>query len=193
MSLCDFLHRDARDLSSTKLDLAASKLNRAASQLSDARFTLRLAEPSDEPFLFELFASTQGQQFYLLPLEEAQRDALIRMQFEAQRTSYQQQYPGSEHFLILVEEQPAGRFWVNESAEEINVIDIVLLPNYRGRGIGRELLEQVIGKADGAGKAVRLFVDRGNARALDLYRSLGFEVCGELAFYLEMRRAPRVS
>lgn len=159
--------------------------------MSAVQYTLRLAEASDEPFLYELFAGTQGQQFYLLPLEPAIRDALIRMQFEAQRTSYLQQYPASEHFIILVEEQPAGRLWVNEGAEEINVIDIVLTPSYQGRGIGTELLQQVIAKADAAGKAVRLFVDRTNERAFELYRGLGFEVCGEVPFYLEMRRAPR--
>ena len=150
-------------------------------------------EASDESFLFQLFTGTQGQQFYLLALEPAQRDALVRMQFEAQRMSYRQQYPDSEHFLILADEQPAGRFWVNEGAEEINVIDIVLTPSYRGRGIGTELLKRVIGKADEAGKAVRLFVDRGNERAFELYRGLGFEVCGDTPFYLEMRRTPRVS
>lgn len=145
-------------------------------------------EPSDEPFLYQLFAATQGQQFYLLPLEPAQRDALIRMQFEAQRGSYRQQYPESEHSIILVDGQPGGRLWVDESGEEMRVIDIVLAPEYQGRGIGKQVLEQVIAKADGAGKALRLFVDRMNARAFDLYRRYGFEVCGEYGFYLEMRR-----
>ncbi len=160
----------------------------SASELSAPDFTLRLVEANDEPFLFQLFASTQGQQFYLLPLEPAQRDELVRMQFDAQRTSYRQQYPQSQHFLILVEDEPAGRLWVDESGEEMRVIDIVLAPTYQGRGIGKQLLERVIAKADGAGKALRLFVDRMNARALELYRRYGFEVCGEYGFYLEMRR-----
>jgi ribosomal protein S18 acetylase RimI-like enzyme len=147
-------------------------------------------EASDEPFLFDLFASTQGQQFYLLPLEPTQRDALVRMQFEAQRTSYRQQYPESEHFIILLDGQPAGRLWVDERGEEISVIDIVLAPRYQGGGIGTEVFEQVIAKADETGRAVRLFVDRMNTRAFELYRRFGFEVCGEHSFYLEMRREP---
>jgi ribosomal protein S18 acetylase RimI-like enzyme len=158
--------------------------------LTDQRYTLRLVEPSDEPFLLELFATTQGQQFYLLPLEPPQRDALVRMQFEAQRTSYRQQYPASEHFVILIDQQPAGRLWVDESGEEVRVIDIVLAPGYQGRGLGKQLLQQVIANADTTGRAVRLFVDRMNARAFELYRRFGFEVCGEYTFYLEMRREP---
>lgn len=171
-------------------DLSPAKLNRAASQLSTASFELRLVEAPDEPFLYQLFASTQGQQFYLLPLEPAQREALVRMQFEAQRTSYRQEFPASEHFIILVEGQPAGLLWIDESGKEVRVIDIVLAPGYQGHGIGKEVLERVIAKADRDQKAVRLFVDRMNVRAFGLYRRFGFEVCGEQPFYLEMRREP---
>lgn len=128
----------------------------------------------------------------LLPLDPAQREFLVRMQFDAQRSSYHQEFPASEHSLVMVGGQPAGRLWVDESGEEIRIIDIVLAPEFQGRGIGRALLHQVLAKADGAAKPVRLFVDRANPRAFELYRSLGFEVCGEVQFYLEMRRASAI-
>ncbi len=54
-------------------------------QLTAPPFELRLAEASDEPFLFQLYAHTHGQQFTLLPLPPKELDALLRMQCNAQR------------------------------------------------------------------------------------------------------------
>ena len=65
------------------------------------------------------------------------------------------------------------------------MIDIALLPEQRGRGIGTMLLEQLVGEARRAGKAVRLRVLRTN-RALSLYRRLGFRVVREADVYAEL-------
>jgi ribosomal protein S18 acetylase RimI-like enzyme len=157
--------------------------------LSTPQYTLRLAEDSDEPFLFELFANTQGQQFRLLPLEPAQLNALVRMQFDAQRMSYRQQYPASEHFIILVEGQPVGRVWRNDGADEVWLVDLAIQPGLRGRGIGRAVLEQLIAHAELRRVPVGLYVDAMNQRAFEFYRRLGFEVVGDQSqMYVQMRR-----
>lgn len=103
--------------------------------MSTTAFQLRLVEDSDEPFLYDLFASTKGQQFRLLPLAPAQLDGLVRIQFDAQRVSYRQQYPASEHSIILFEGQPVGRLWLDDGADELWIIDIVIHPQFEGRGI----------------------------------------------------------
>lgn len=150
---------------------------------------LRLVEQSDEPFLYDLFANTKGQQFRLLPLEPAQFDALVRMQFDAQRLSYRQNNPASEHFLILFEGRPAGRLWIDDRPDELWIIDLVLHPEFEGRGIGRALVQHVIERAASRAVPVGLYVDLMNQRAFELYRSLGFEVSGDPnQMYVEMRR-----
>lgn len=157
----------------------------------DIAFQLRLVDDSDEPFLYDLFASTRGQQFALLPLEPAQLQALVRMQFDAQRMSYRQDYPASEHSIVLFESQPVGRLWVNDGADELWVIDLSIHPGFRGRGIGRSVLKQVIARAESRGVPVGLYVDPMNPPALELYRSLGFEVYGDQnQTYVQMRRIP---
>jgi len=56
-------------------------------------------------------------------------------------------------------------------------------PNYRGRGIGRELLEHAIAKARTNPRIlkVRLYVNSRQLTAVNLYRRAGFAVVGRLA------------
>lgn len=52
-----------------------------------------------------------------------------------------------------------------------------LLPEYRGRGIGRQLLQACIAKARAKGiTRIELEVRADNTRAIGLYKALGFEV-----------------
>ena len=53
--------------------------------------------------------------------------------------------------------------------------DFVVLPGYRGKGIGSALLQHVIAEAKKAGVLrLMLLTDRQNKRAQGLYRKLGF-------------------
>lgn len=55
-------------------------------------------------------------------------------------------------------------------------LGIGLLPAYRGRGVGRRLIEMAIAAADAAGfERIDLTVISGNTRAIRLYEAVGFE------------------
>lgn len=153
-------------------------------------FALRTANASDEPYLRRLYKSTHGQQFVLPAFAVTQRESLVRMQFNAQRTGYRQQYPKSEDFVVVIADEPVGRLWIDESGEKVVVVDIAIASEHQGRGIGRKVLQHILEKADAAGKSVRLTVDRMNARAYGLYRRLSFEDCGGNDVYIEMQSAP---
>jgi GNAT superfamily N-acetyltransferase len=57
----------------------------------------------------------------------------------------------------------------------INVHDLAILPEYRGQGIGRRLLDGVVDKARQLGCCkVTLEVHEGNARAKQMYEAAGF-------------------
>ena len=51
-------------------------------------------------------------------------------------------------------------------------------PEHRGRGVFRSLCEHVLGAARKEGCRLRLYVERGNSRAIAAYRALGFDHCG---------------
>ena len=51
-------------------------------------------------------------------------------------------------------------------------------PEHRDRGVFRSLCEHVLGEAREEGCRLRLYVERGNGRAIAAYRALGFDHCG---------------
>lgn len=68
-------------------------------------------------------------------------------------------------FENMEDESEAGEYYLDSLA---------VLPEYRGRGIGRRLLEHGIRQGRSLGLTVTLAVDPVNERAQRLYRSLGF-------------------
>jgi ribosomal protein S18 acetylase RimI-like enzyme len=151
--------------------------------------TLRPAGADDEAFLRELYASTREDELALAPWSEEQRRDFLDFQFGAQKAHYEEHHPSAGHDVILYDRERAGRFYVDRSEREINVIDLALLPAFRGRGIGSALLGSVIDEARDDGREVLFFVEQSN-RARALYERLGFELSGDLGVYLEMRWRP---
>ena len=91
--------------------------------------------------------------------------------------------------MILAGDEPAGRLYVARWEDEIRIVDIALLPAFRGRGIGGALLGDLIAEADAAGKPLSIHVEQNNP-ARSLYERLGFEEAGEFGVYVLMKRAP---
>jgi GNAT superfamily N-acetyltransferase len=145
--------------------------------------TLRAAGEGDERFLFELYASTRREEIAAWNWPEAQVTAFLEMQFRAQRFSYQDVYPGSEHSLVLEDGRPVGRLLVWRSDKEVRLVDISLLPAARGRGIGSRLIRRLIDEC--AGKRLTLQVLTTNP-ARRLYLRLGFRRTGGDPMYDQM-------
>jgi ribosomal protein S18 acetylase RimI-like enzyme len=157
--------------------------------------SLRPVSPADDAFLFELYASTRSD-IASLGLPGAQREMLLRIQWMAQRGSYQARYPRGEHQVVLVAGIPVGRLWVAREPEELRLVDVSLLPAHRGAGLGTKLLRALQREATETGKPLRLSVTRDNP-ARRLYERLGFtpgagaESGAELYLALEWRPGPR--
>jgi GNAT superfamily N-acetyltransferase len=140
---------------------------------STVNLSLRPPTDEDAPFLFALYASTREEELAAWGWAPAQRDAFLRMQWRAQQQAYAARFPGAEHHLVLKDEQRAGRLLVARGAEAWWLVDVALLPEHRGAGVGTRLLRGVLEDAAKAGQPVRLSVLRGNP-ARRLYARLGF-------------------
>ena len=128
--------------------------------------TLRPAEAADAEFLFRVFASTREPELALTALPAAQIEGLLRMQYRAQ-------HPGAEDSVIHVDGEPAGRLRVARDGRVIVLLDIAILPEHRGRGIGRALIRALQDEAATFAVPLRLHVARTNP-ATALYLGLGF-------------------
>jgi ribosomal protein S18 acetylase RimI-like enzyme len=76
--------------------------------------------------------------------------------------------------------------------EEIRIVDIALLPEYRGMRIGTRLLRALISESEESGKPLSIHVERFNP-ALRLYERLGFRQKADKDVYLLMERLPGAS
>ena len=158
-------------------------------QLPPASITLRKAAPEDEGFMFAVYASTRADELQLVDWTNEQKLGFVQMQFNAQKVSYEREHPEATYQVILADEIPAGRLIVDRSQDYIAIIDIAVLPDHRGRGIGASLLGSLQREAENTGKKVRLYVENFN-RASRLYERLGFVKVAEHGVYSRMEWTP---
>jgi ribosomal protein S18 acetylase RimI-like enzyme len=154
--------------------------------------TLRPLADADESFALSVYASTREEELAPMPWTDEQKDAFIAMQFAAQSAHYAQHYTGLSSDVVLVDGEPAGRLLVARWREEIRIVDIALLPAFRGRGAGSALLAELMDEAIEMAKRLSIHVERENP-ALRLYQRLGFRPVGETGVYLRMEWDPAVT
>ncbi len=152
----------------------------------------RPEQPEDEAFLFALYSSTRQEELQALGWDDTMRDAFLRMQFQAMRRGYRSMFPRAEFSIILAGEEPAGRTVINRAQEEIRLVDISLLHQYRGRGIGTGILSNLLAEALRTGLPLRLSAMKAS-RALDWYRRKGFHQMGESGPYVHLEASPKIA
>jgi ribosomal protein S18 acetylase RimI-like enzyme len=76
--------------------------------------------------------------------------------------------------VIEVDGHAAGRLYVHRGGSEIRVVDIALLPEFRGAGVGTRLMRGLQAEATESGRRLTLHVDASNVGARRLYERLGF-------------------
>jgi ribosomal protein S18 acetylase RimI-like enzyme len=153
---------------------------------------LRPLTEADEPFALSVYASTREEELAPVPWNAEQKAAFVAMQFSAQSAHYEQHYAGMSSDLVLVDGEPAGRLLVARWTREIRIVDIALLPAFRGRGAAGELLAELMDEATEMAKRLSIHVEREN-RALALYERLGFRPVGETGVYLRMEWTPPIT
>jgi len=151
-------------------------------------FTLRPATPEDDAFLYALYCSTRAEEMAAFGFNDAQRDAFLRMQYQGQRMQYGQ-LAGTTHHLVLHGGAPVGRLLVMRSDAELRLVDVALLPQLRGQGVGTALLRQLQEEAGRTGKPLALRVLKGNPAAR-LYDRMGFALERDEGLYLAMAWRP---
>lgn len=142
-------------------------------QPKHAHAKLRPVVPEDEHLLLEIYASTRAEEISVVPWTNEQRQAFIEMQFKAQQDHYKQKYPAADHDIITVNEMPVGRLYVAQLEDQIRIVDITLLPQYRRDGVGTYLITQLIHEATSTQRPLRIYVETFNP-SLNLFHRLGF-------------------
>jgi ribosomal protein S18 acetylase RimI-like enzyme len=134
---------------------------------------LRPAQPSDAQFLFDLFRAHHIGMLRLGGLPDPMIENLLAMQYRSRTQSYRDRFPGARWSVIESAGVAIGELIAHDEADAIYVVDIALLPERQGRGIGSALIRSVIA-AGAARGGVRAMVLLNNDISLKMFRRLGF-------------------
>ena len=159
--------------------------------IANHKTTIRLATPSDDPFVFELYKTTRAMEMGMVDWDSAQKEHFLQMQFQAQQTHYQTTFPDADHHLILLNSKPIGRIYVDRADNEIRLLDIILLPTYRNQGIGSFYLQQLKDEAAQTKIPVRFYVWQLNHAALRFYHRHGFHAIEDVGAYVHLQWQPQ--
>lgn len=151
--------------------------------------TFRSETEEDVDFLYRLYASTRAEELRPVPWTDEQKETFLRQQFGAQRKHYLEHYAHAQYSLILENGEPIGRLYINRLPDDVRIMDIALMPEHRGRGLGRVLLQEILDQARDAGKSVSIHVETFNP-ALRLYERLGFRQIDTYGPYLLLEWKP---
>jgi ribosomal protein S18 acetylase RimI-like enzyme len=160
--------------------------------MSAPDITFRPITPEDTDFLYTVYANTRAEELAVVEWTKVQKDAFLRAQFNAQHQAYQGTYRGGDFLVILKNDRPIGRLYLARWEQEIRIIDIALLPEYRNAGIGSSILNDILAEGTRDGKRVSIHVEMFNP-ALQLYQRLGFRKLGEHGVYYFMGWSPESS
>lgn len=145
--------------------------------------------PSDNPLLFEIYVSSRAEEMKLIQWTDEVKNTFLESQFQAQTLHYFSKYPDGSFELIKLENQTAGRLYQAELADEIRIIDITLLPQFRNQGIGTILLSDILKKAEKLQKSVRIYLETYNP-SQNLFARLGFVPTSNDGVYSLWEKAP---
>ena len=151
------------------------------------KIELRPFSQDDQDFLYRLYASTRMAEIALFGWNPAQQEAFLRMQFNAQQRGYEMAYKDADHQIITGDSQPVGRILVHRGNNAHVLVDIALLDEYRNRGIGTRVLQQLIASTAQQHVPLRLQVIKSNP-ARHLYERLGFVRTGEEGMHFQMEK-----
>jgi ribosomal protein S18 acetylase RimI-like enzyme len=124
-----------------------------------------------------LYGHTREEELAVTGWTREQKDAFLDHQFGAQTEYYRRHMPAARWRIIVADGADAGRLVLDERTGDHRIVDITLLPEFRGRGIGSDLLRSLQQRAGDAGCVLSIHVERHNPARL-LYERLGFRPAG---------------
>ena len=151
--------------------------------------TLRPIRAEDQPFLYEVYASTRQEELAPVPWSDAQKAAFLRMQFDAQHQHYQEHYTARSFRSSCA----TGNRWVGctciagplKSGSSISPC----CPNIAAPASAARCSANCMDEADRAGQPLTIHVEHNNP-ALHWYERLGFRAIGDTGVYLFLERRP---
>lgn len=144
------------------------------------------AMPGDVPFLHALFMANKREEFVGSHIPEHMLGVMLEQQYAAQKQEFGANWPDATDLIVVKEAVKVGRVLISVRDKSARVIDLAILPEHQGLGIGASVMTGLCMAARDRTAHVSLRA-LGGGRAERFYARLGFEVTGCEAPYVEMK------
>lgn len=144
---------------------------------------LRPETPEDENLLVAVYGSTREQELAMVPWTAEQKETFLRFQLTAQLQHYKTEYPKADYSIILFEDQPVGRVYVDHRETEFRIMDITLLSAHRGKGISSPIIRRLKDEASAVGKNLSINLDK-LSQSQPIFEHLGFQAAEDTGFHV---------
>ncbi len=159
-------------------------------QIGLSKINLRPITEEDKTFLCQVYISSREDEMGIKDWKEKEKTEFLESQFNMQHIYYMKSYRNPSFDIVLLENVAIGRLYVERTAEEIRVIDICFLKEYRGFGVGTQLFNSLIKESENKNMNLTLHVEYYNF-AKQWYEKIGFKQYGENSVYVFMIRSPK--
>jgi ribosomal protein S18 acetylase RimI-like enzyme len=151
--------------------------------------SLRRERNEDRDFRYRLFCDSRAPEFALL-LAPGIFEQVMAHQFQAQTVGYGAEFPQASFDIIETAERPIGRIVVDRPGTMLHLVDLAIIPELRGRGIGTAVMRALMDEARWANIPVQLEVASENDPSLQLYLRLGFVPTETVPLYTRLEWRP---
>jgi len=154
-------------------------------------FIFRPELPTDELFLFRLFAAHNSTILRQSGFAAEMIDKLMEFQFRSQMQTYRTTYPSAIYSIVLWGGREVGRFIEYDETDVVYFVDFLLDPDYQAKGMGRAITWALMNEWAARGRGTRVEVRVTNEPCLKMCRRLGFtEGEPDARAYIELRWYP---
>ena len=141
--------------------------------VAQAGLSLRPQTGDDASFLQALYISVRWPELDPSGWSDEAKREFLTDQFRLQTRHYADAYHDAEFLIVERDGRAIGRLYLFRGQTHHRIVDISLLPDTSGRGLGTALLRAVQAEAAAVQKTVSIHVELFNP-ARRLYRRLGF-------------------
>ena len=159
-------------------------------KVEDLNISLELLEAKHNEAVMKIFKESHPYLSGICGISEEQKNNIITQQFTIEQEQMISMYPEAELNMIIYEEKPVGIIYLYYGEKAHRILEIGLLEEYRGRGIGSHIVNRVIDNAVEKKKAVFLQVSWFNEAAYRFYEKLGFKLVENKGIAYEMKFNP---
>jgi len=140
----------------------------------------------EKAFLYLLFSSIKAPEMAFMPVDAKQKEFLLQMQFTSMNATYRHRFPKARFEIVELDRWPIGRIVTDVQKDCVYYVDVALMPQASGAGIGTALMAAMLEEPRRLGLPARAKVLNYNLPSLHMFQGLGFTKVAANAPYLDL-------